>query len=317
MVELQTLRPMSTSQVLDRTFSLYRRNFLLFAGIATLPPAMILVGQSLMLGGTALAPRLANGSLSSIVAVVLGVAVFAVLYLLDSALATGATVHAVSRVHLGSPVTISAAYKAVGPIMWRTLGINILVGLMAGGAFVIGYAAVIPFFLLPTIAPSSRLLVGIIAGLASFAALVAAAVWAIRIYCRYSLAVPACVVERLPVMISLRRSKFLSQGSLGRIFLAFLLLLILVIAFSLVLSIPNYLELAFHPGKPSLPFEIWNLLSSFLAGTLSQPVAAIAVALIYFDQRVRKEAFDLQLMMEAIGGQAPPPAAAAASPNLG
>jgi uncharacterized BrkB/YihY/UPF0761 family membrane protein len=118
-------------------------------------------------------------------------------------------------------------------------------------------------------------------------------------------------------MISLRRSRFLSQGSLGRIFLAFLLLLILVIAFSLVLSIPNYIELAFHPGKPSLPFAIWNLLSSFLAGTLSQPVATIAIALIYFDQRVRKEAFDLQLMMAAIGGQAPPPAATAASPSLG
>jgi hypothetical protein len=207
----------------------------------------------------------------------------------------------------------------VGPIMWRTLGINILVGLMAGGAFAISYALLlIPIFLLPTlIAPGSRLLVAIIAGLATFAAIVAAAVWAIRIYCRYSLAVPACVVEGLPVMISLRRSRFLSQGSLGRIFLAFLLLLILVIAFSLVLSIPNYIELAFHPGKPSLPFAIWNLLSSFLAGTLSQPVATIAIALIYFDQRVRKEAFDLQLMMEAIGGQAPPPAATAASPSLG
>jgi hypothetical protein len=170
-MEIQALRPMSTSQVLDRTFSLYRRNFLLFAGIATLPPAMILVAQSFMLGGTALAPQLAKGSISSIITVVLGAALFIVLYLLGTALATGATVHAVSRVHLGSPVTISAAYKAVGPIMWRTLGINILVGLMAGGAFVIGYSAVlIPIFLLPTlIAPGSRLLVAIIAGLASFA----------------------------------------------------------------------------------------------------------------------------------------------------
>jgi len=29
-----SLRPMSTSQVLDRTFFLYRKNFVLFAGIA-------------------------------------------------------------------------------------------------------------------------------------------------------------------------------------------------------------------------------------------------------------------------------------------
>jgi len=35
-----TLRPMGTSQVLDRTFSLYKANFLLFAGIAALPSAL-------------------------------------------------------------------------------------------------------------------------------------------------------------------------------------------------------------------------------------------------------------------------------------
>jgi len=31
MPEVQILRPLSTSQVLDRTFSLYRQNFILFA----------------------------------------------------------------------------------------------------------------------------------------------------------------------------------------------------------------------------------------------------------------------------------------------
>ena len=44
------LRPMSTSQVLDRTFSLYRTNFLLFAGIAALPPALLMIGQLGVLG---------------------------------------------------------------------------------------------------------------------------------------------------------------------------------------------------------------------------------------------------------------------------
>src|SRR5438045_2668746 len=40
-----TLQPMSTGQVLDRTFHLYRNNFLLFAGISALPPAVILLRQ--------------------------------------------------------------------------------------------------------------------------------------------------------------------------------------------------------------------------------------------------------------------------------
>jgi hypothetical protein len=31
------LRPMSTGEILDRTFNLYRNNFVLLAGIAVLP----------------------------------------------------------------------------------------------------------------------------------------------------------------------------------------------------------------------------------------------------------------------------------------
>jgi hypothetical protein len=37
------LRPMSTGEILDRTFNLYRNNFVLLAGIAVLPPALLLV----------------------------------------------------------------------------------------------------------------------------------------------------------------------------------------------------------------------------------------------------------------------------------
>src|SRR2546425_11803925 len=36
------LRPLSLGEILDRTFSLYRRNFLLFAGITALPQLLIL-----------------------------------------------------------------------------------------------------------------------------------------------------------------------------------------------------------------------------------------------------------------------------------
>ncbi len=45
-------------------------------------------------------------------------------------------------------------------------------------------------------------------------------------------------------------------------------------------------------------------------------LSTIATALIYYDQRVRKEAFDLQLMMEA-GQPAPQQAPGAAAPGIG
>jgi hypothetical protein len=36
------LRPLSIGEMLDRTFSLYRRNFVLFVGITALPNLLIL-----------------------------------------------------------------------------------------------------------------------------------------------------------------------------------------------------------------------------------------------------------------------------------
>ncbi len=302
-----TLRPMSISQILDRTFQLYRSNFVLFAGLAAFPPAMVLIAQLLVIVGGALFAKVA-GSVAAIVSLVLGGAVLLVLYLVGAALATGATVYAVSRVHLGSSVTIMESYRAVGQLVLRIIGIITLVSLMFAGAVMAGYLVLlVPTFGLAMIVGSGARspLFAIAAGLIGFGAIVAAIVWGIRIYCRYSLAVPACVVERLPVMVCLRRSKFLSQKFLLQIFLIYLLLAILGAALGAALSIPNYIELAVTRLQPTLPFQIWSIVASFLAGTLAGPIGTIAISLVYYDQRVRREAFDLQLMMEAMGQSAP------------
>jgi hypothetical protein len=53
---------------------------------------------------------------------------------------------------------------------------------------------------------------------------------------------------------------------------------------------------------------------TFLATTLVTPILTIATAVFYYDLRVRKEAFDLQVMMDETN----PPATAApnAPPSL-
>lgn len=313
-----TLRPMSTSQILDRTFQLYRSNFWLFAGIAALPPALILVMELVAIGGAALLTRL-FGSVAAIVTLVVGVALFVVVYMAGYALATGATVHAVSRVHLGSPMSVSAAYGAVRPLLFRIIGIMFMVSFMAAGVFMVAYfLGIVPTILLGTLlGRGSGVIPVLVGGLLAFILIAGGIVLSIRLYCQYSLAVPACVVEKQRAIDSLRRSKFLSQQSLFRIFLIYLLLVILGIALGAALSIPNYIELFVSKGSPSLPFQIWSFIASFLAGTLAGPIGTIAIALVYYDQRVRKEAFDLQLMMEAIGQPSQQQAAGAAAPGIG
>jgi len=41
---------------------------------------------------------------------------------------------------------------------------------------------------------------------------------------------------------------------------------------------------------------------AFMASCLANPLATIAFSLLYYDLRVRKEAFDLQLMMDTLDG---------------
>jgi hypothetical protein len=44
---------------------------------------------------------------------------------------------------------------------------------------------------------------------------------------------------------------------------------------------------------------------SFVANVLVTPILTIASAILYYDLRVRKEAFDIQLMMNPAGRTAP------------
>lgn len=322
-----TLRPMSTGQVLDRTFHLYRNNFLLFAGIAALPPAVILLAQA----GFALltvisAPRLDFVGAQAIFG--LGIVAIVVAYLVAVSFATGATVYAVSRVHLGHAVKISESYKVIRPLLWKIVWIVIRVALRFIGAtalaMVVGIAptALLPV-LGPYLTPASSPIVLWGGGALVVVAVIVCVIWALRLYCSYQLAVPACVLEKLGVAACLKRSRFLSKGKgVQRILLVLFLSAILTYVLSLALSIPVFILMAMSVLEKTpayaIPAAIWQYLASFVAGTLAGPIVTIALALLYYDERVRKEAFDLQLMMEAMGQAGPtPPAAATASGAIG
>jgi len=309
----QTLRPMSTGQVLDRTFSLYRDNFLLFAGIAALPPAFVLVAQVIGF----LVPKAANtfaGSTAGIATLGFGVVVAVILYVIGSTLATGASVYAVSNAHLGKPRTIGMSYRAVSGRVLAMIGTSICMGLLF---FVAGMAVFVPFAvltpLLGKVMGNSSLFIMIPVGAVAF-------VFLIKFFLRCSLAVPACVLEKTGPIESIKRSLSLAKGAEGRLFLILLLFFAIVMVLTLVFSIPTFIGLgiaATKGGQPPLQYAILQALGSFIASTLSGPIYTISFALIYYDQRVRKEAFDLTLMMEAIG-QAPPPmqmGASAGSPT--
>jgi hypothetical protein len=59
-----------------------------------------------------------------------------------------------------------------------------------------------------------------------------------------------------------------------------------------------------HNPAEGMPrwFLIANPLGTFVSQCLVGPLLTIALTLAYYDQKVRKEAFDLQLMMSTMDG---------------
>ncbi|HWX54193.1 MAG TPA: hypothetical protein VN176_06335 [Verrucomicrobiae bacterium] len=276
-----TLRPMSTSQILDRTFFLYRHNFVLFAGIAAFLPALVMVAQLIGIGIQQVPGVNAEEAMNVLTG--LAALAFAVVNFVGYAVATGATVFGLSRVHLGNQVSIRECFKAVFSMTPRILGLVILIGLMAGAVIMVGFL----FLMIP---------------LVGFVFLLGCGFLALLLYCRYSLAVPACVLERLPVSASLTRSKYLAQGALWRILLVYLLTAAMSLALETAFSTPTYIASFLHSTKYALALGIGAAIAAFVSTTLATPVGIIAISLLYYDQRVRKEAFDLQLMMQALEG---------------
>ena len=301
------LRPMTTGEILDRTFNLYRNNFILFAGIAVLPPALKLIldlvqlqanvaGLSRTMGGSIVA---SSGSLDS---APLGGGTFllTLVYLFGLIVATGATVYAVSMVYLGKDTTIGGSYKGIGAHVLRLIGIFLLMVIIfiGLGILVIG----VPFF----IAVNARSLALLIASM------ILGSVVLLHLYVCLSVASSACVVEKTGVISSFNRSMKLTKGARGKIWLVLLLGFVLNLA--LTVALIALVGIIVRTTLSALLATLTFVLGQFIVGTLVTPIFTVALVLIYYDQRVRKEAFDLQLMMESLGVTAPQAQVTAATP---
>jgi hypothetical protein len=329
------LRPMSTSQVLDRTFFLYRNNFVLFAGIAIITPALRLIAllvQLKFLGAMVMPqqPEAMTPQFFQEIAVraIIGGVSGTIVYLIGTALASSATAYAVSMVHLGKTTTIAESYRKVKPIFFKILRLLCLVVFFSFGPLILSYVLLFGVgFLATTMAKGGGqqmalavTMLGV--GLISLFGILASLVWMIYVFCRYAFAVPACTLEKLPASSSLARSRFLTDGAKWSVAGLVTLTLIMSAVVAYALEVPALLVnggslIPSAKNQLTMLTSVWIYIAQFLAGTITGPITTIALVLMYYDRRVRKEAFDIQLMMEAVGQQTQIQTAAAAPPALG
>lgn len=277
------LRPLSLGEILDRTFSIYRKNFLLFAGITAIPQLLVLalrLAQTLFMPLPA-GPRNApveqlqagpSGGLGGLVAfgivsAIVGVVVYLVAYLF----AQGGTVFAVSELYLGRTTTIGASLGRMRGQLGSLFGVILLNGLAIMGAFIL---LIIP---------------------------------GIYVACRLLTCVPAALLEDLGPRSSLERSWGLTKDYAGRAFVINLLYVVLAYAAAFLFTLPFGVAIALSVKNPEA-LRLWTALShvgEFIGDVLVSPILTIATAVFYYDLRVRKEAFDLQFMMNPTGPIAP------------
>lgn len=316
------LRPMTLGEILDRTAQLYRTNFLLFAGIYAVYAGVVLVLNLAQIGLTSMliGPHPAGGQLllSGVVNLLKGLLIF-----LIAGAAMAAINRAVTWVYLGEPTTIRGAYMNILPHLGRYLWLMtiiaffiyapmLLVGIFAG-VVIAASPGLLQTLNTPDNPQSATVILMIF--LILFLVLIPWIIYAIFMALRYSLAVPACVVENLKARMAIRRSIELSKGSRGRIFL--MGLLIFIIAFGLAAVTQSFLVILAikHNGQLGPVALAVSQVMAFFTNTFIGPIYAAGLALFYFDQRVRKEGYDIEWMMQQAGMIVAPPAAMQAEPQ--
>jgi hypothetical protein len=126
--------------------------------------------------------------------------------------------------------------------------------------------------------------------------------------CRLLTCVPAALLEDLGARDSLERSFALTKDNAGRAFVIYLLYFAMLYGIMMLFTIPSVILMALMVAKdPSMVWVMTALMQvgSFLAQVVVGPFLLIATAVFYYDLRVRKEAFDLQMMMNPEGVAAP------------
>jgi hypothetical protein len=327
------LRPLSLGEILDRTAQLYRSNFLLFYGIASVYAGVLLVLGLIEIGAEELLRAMHLASKITLLNGIFILVIYIVLFLVGG-IAIAATTRAVAWLNLGEPATIRGAYASVLPRFGRYLWLQFLKALFAWGPFIVIYVLLVGGLLYVTLSPAMRTisnsfgsdapaqsgsgaaaLVILVVGFVGFALLFLALIYAIFMALRYALAVPACVVENLAAQKAIKRSIELSKESRGRIFV--LWLLVFVLQAGLVLVSQIFFIWAAYKNHFVLPPGLRALqqIISFFTDAFVFPILATGITLFYYDQRIRKEGYDIEWMMQAAGLTAPAALALEAEPR--
>ncbi len=307
--ETQKLRPMGFGDLLDAIFSLYRAHFLPFLAIASGYFITILIVISIVFLDDSVGRGAKIAIWVSTVSVTFGVSIFVV----------SGLVFASTEAYLSRNIRVRAVLRQAMPRFLPCFVGSLLFGLLA---WFCGFLANILFVLLidsyiSTIGVGSVniFLVNFTIGLVFVIITVCLAGFFLPYW---SFFVSTVSLEGRSMRAGLRRSRELIRGRrwrvVGTVLAIFLLpfaigfVLRAVFAFLLVLTglegVGSFLETVRWMSLWELPTNLEELRLSYAlmylfnlgVDTFTMPIWVIGCTLLYFDQRIRKEGFDIEMM---------------------
>jgi hypothetical protein len=305
------MRPLSFGEIFDVAIKIFWRNAGTLIAIVAFVIVPLQVISNLILVSTFPEPELLGGSVfraptpteepelitgDDIALMFAGIVVVWVVSFIATALSTGASYKAVGDAYLGQrpdwKTSLRYGIRRMHSVMWITFLSTVLLTLLFAA---VGFAG----FFFGTAFDEALGVVVLILGL------IGATVVAVWLWISWSVSLPAMLTEDARGSKALRRSFGLVRGTWWRTFGLLLLGYLGVSVISGIISVIPQLVLLTDAGNSLLAALTINGIGTALASILTTPFLTALISVLYFDLRVRKEGFDLQLLAYRIG--VPPP----------
>ena len=301
------LRPLGLGDIYDAAFRIIRFNpkatvgsAVLVASVTMMIPVVIsaivtfTVGMTLDENGNIAA----DASDSQIVGEIVSFGSLfggAILLQIGLIFVTGMVAHVANAAAIGQRLTLGEAWAATRGKRWKLLGLTAVINVAA----LVALGVYIGLWVLIAVTGSVGVIV--VWGVVTVPAFVAGMWWFwVRIY---YLPAPVLMLEPVGVFDAIRRGYRLTRRQFWRIFgIAALTMLITTIA-GIILSGPvsfiGQIASIAVPEYAVLGLTVTQAVSSIISSAFVAPFTAAVTSLLYIDQRMRKEAFDVELMSRA------------------
>ncbi len=319
--------PLTLGDLLDLTFRLYRAHLgkmVLTIAILSVPMGLLnilLFGQSSAAMFLILRDLL-EGSQPTVTPITqtpgwLPVVFTPLALLIGGLQALAITSLGIEALH-GNPLSLAAGYKQAGNALLRWIGaVLLMIAIAIGIAIVVSIVWFIIFFIFAAVIGGMAALlsgfdptvgegnIAIVVGLAILgvtiyiAILIAVAAPFVYFFARWSLVIPCLVEEDLGPSRALGRSWELTKGNIWRAVGYTILTGIIGFTFvSLPVAALQGLLLWLIPAEQFWLTASLTTALSTIVGIALTPVTVLANMLFYYELRVRKESYDLALMIE-------------------